>query len=67
MISWTLVLGQPVAKQEFKRPVIYLDPWAVREISRRERFSGRFTTVLKATGGSWAISLLNFIEYVAMT
>lgn len=57
----------PVAVQELKRPAVYLDHWAIRLFSEDGVLGSRFVTALNAKNGTWAISLLNFMEFVAMT
>lgn len=58
--------GQLVVKQEFKRPVIYLDHWAIRRFADEQTLGTRFVETLKSSNGTWAISLLNFMEFIKM-
>jgi hypothetical protein len=68
MIRWLLNDGGVlVAQQKFDRPVVYLDHWAVRKLAADPALGDRFATALKRTGGTWAISLVNLMEFIKMT
>jgi hypothetical protein len=68
MIEWILdSSGWPCAKQVMTHPAVYLDHWAIRKIAGRPDLAVRFTSALKACQGTWAISLLNLMEFIKMT
>jgi hypothetical protein len=47
--------------------MVYLDHWALRDISESPILANRFRTALLKRGGSLAISLLNIIEFARPT
>lgn len=68
MIKWDIDgADRLVVKQEFKRPAVYLDHWAIRRFSADTEVATRFTAALEASQGTWAVSLLNFMEFINMT
>ena len=68
MIEWNLdSAGRPVLKQAITRPAVYLDHWAIRKFAGDSKLAMRFTAALKASQGTWAVSLLNLIEFIKMT
>jgi hypothetical protein len=68
MIEWILdSFGWPAAKQTMTHPAVYLDHWAIRKIAEKPELAMRFTAALKACQGTWAVSLLNLMEFIKMT
>ena len=68
MIRWDLDgNGHPVVKQEFKQPVCYLDHWAIRLFAADDNLARRLISALKARQGTWAVSLLNLMEFISIT
>jgi hypothetical protein len=68
MIEWTLdIAGWPAAKQTMTHPAVYLDHWAIQDIAASSELVMRFTAALKGCQGTWAISLLNLMEFIKMT
>lgn len=49
--------------QSINPPSVYLDHWALREISESDVLSRRFSKVLKGQGGTLALSWLNVAEF----
>jgi len=49
--------------QEIASPSVYLDHWALREISESDGLSHRFATILKKRGGTLVLSWLNVVEF----
>jgi hypothetical protein len=67
MIQWDLdSAGHPLVKQEFKRPAVYLDHWAIRLFAADRALATRFSSALEARQGTRAVSLLNLMEYINM-
>lgn len=48
-------------------PTVYLDHWAWVKISRSETLATRFSSALKARGGTLAFSWLNLVEFSKVT
>lgn len=67
MVKWDFEAGRLVVKQEFKRPVVYLDHWAIRRIASNQELAKRFASALEAAQGTWAVSMLNLMEFITMT
>lgn len=61
------VVGDPIYTQTFRRPVVYLDHWAIRMIADDAILANRYATALKRVGGTWAVSWFNFCEFIGMT
>jgi len=55
--------GQRRAAQKRGTPSIYLDHWALRDISENPIWAKRFREALFASGGSLAISVVNVVEF----
>lgn len=53
--------------QSFDFPAIYLDHWAMRQLSSDAVLGGRFLSALKASGGSLIISHVNLAEITGAT
>ncbi len=67
MVSWGLnAAGDPRAEQFFARPVIYLDHWAVRRFADSPELGSRLVRALQARRGTWAVSLLNIMEFISV-
>ena len=54
-------------KQVMTHPAVYLDHWAIRKFAGEPKLAMRFTAALKASQGTWAVSLLNLMEFIKMT
>ena len=54
-------------RQTLKKPVVYLDHWAVRLFSDDEPMQNRFLSALHKSGGTWLFSNANVYEFTAMT
>jgi hypothetical protein len=48
-------------------PTVYLDHWALRAFSEVEELAARFIPVLKARGGTLALSWVNLLEFSKVT
>jgi len=49
--------------QEITTPSVYLDHWALREISENDSLAGRFSSALKRRDGTLVLSWLNVVEF----
>src|SRR5882724_6036493 len=49
--------------QEIKSPSVYLDHWALREISESDELACRFSRFLRSHGGTLVLSWLNVVEF----
>jgi len=67
MVKWDFDAGRLVVKQEFIRPAVYLDHWAIRRIAANQNLATRFASAIEASQGTWAVSMLNLMEFIAMT
>src|SRR5450759_509434 len=68
MIEWSLdSAGRPAVKQVMTHPAVYLDHWAIMKFAGEPKLAMRFTAALKASQGTWAVSLLNLMEFIKMT
>lgn len=68
MIEWNLdSAGGLAVKQVMTHPAVYLDHWAIRKFAGEPKLGMRFTAALKASKGTWAVSLLNLMEFIKMT
>lgn len=68
MIQWQLDWQHNLnAHQRFDRPSVYLDHWAVRRFAANPTLGERFAAGLEVANGTWAISLVNLLEFIAMT
>lgn len=59
--------GTPVFLQRRVAPVVYLDHWAIRDISEDEGLAQRFVSTLKAKNGTLAVSVLSQVEFCGLT
>src|SRR5882762_2611211 len=55
--------GSLTATQRDFSPTVYLDHWAVRELSEDEILANRFATALESRGGTLALSWANLVEF----
>jgi len=55
--------GSLTATQRDFSPTVYLDHWAIRELSEDQRLSNRFTTALGSREGTLALSWANLVEF----
>jgi hypothetical protein len=54
-------------RQIFERPAVYLDHWAIRRIASTPAVAERFACAIQRRRGTWAISMLNLMEFITMT
>ena len=59
--------GQLRVQQGMVAPSIYLDHWALRDISADKTFRRRFTQALIKQGGTLTLSWLNLLEFTKVT
>nr|WP_294838817.1 hypothetical protein [uncultured Methylotenera sp.] len=59
--------GRLLVIQSFDFPAIYLDHWAIRQLSSDPILGNRFLSALKASGGSLVISHANLAEITGAT
>lgn len=59
--------GGFIVNQKLRRPVVYLDHWAVRLFSDNHALQDRFVKALHRSRGTWLFSTVNLFEFVAMT
>ena len=59
--------GTLTFSQRLVSPAVYLDHWALREISESEDLSGRFSRALEQCGGTLALSWANLIDFTKIT
>jgi hypothetical protein len=57
--------GNALFEQRFDRPAVYLDHWALRELSEKAAVGNRFTVALKKAGGTLLISYPNLVEFLS--
>lgn len=55
--------GELVAQQQMRSPSVYLDHWALRQLSKNESLGTRLTAALRERGGTLAISWANIAEF----
>jgi len=53
--------------QQFHRPAVYLDHWAIRHFSENLEDQERFIKALHRANGLWLFSTANLFEFVGMT
>src|SRR5262245_40877587 len=58
--------GRLVATQRDSSPTVYLDHWALRELSTMPTLGERFVVALKHRNGTLALSSTNLIEFCNM-
>jgi hypothetical protein len=63
MIELTCPEGTPTAKQQQLAPAVYLDHWALMDISNNEAYADRFVSAIATHGGTLALSWLNLVEF----
>jgi len=63
MIELGINQGNPVLSQFSKRPLVYLDHWAVRKISSEEELARRFAELLEQKSATFVLSLVSFMEF----
>jgi hypothetical protein len=54
--------GQIEIREYFKSPMVYLDHWALNDISLDESLRERFVNVMNAKGGTFRLSAYNMVE-----
>lgn len=59
--------GRVVATQRDVSPTVYLDHWALRELSTTPMLAERFVAALKQRSGTLALSCTNLIEFCNVT
>lgn len=62
-----MISGEPTITQENFSPCVYLDHWALRNLSQDTASSDRFTKGLKDRGGTLSLSWLNLVEFTGVT
>jgi hypothetical protein len=62
MIVFHKVEGGIMLNQHLVSPTVYLDHWALREISESDSMARRFSEALESRQGTWVLSWLNVIE-----
>ena len=67
MIYFQSTAGVVQFAQELVSPSVYLDHWALREISESESLCCRLSEALRVTGGTLALSWLNVVEFTKVT
>ena len=48
-------------------PTVYLDHWALRELSENDVLANRFTAALESRGGTLSLSWANLVEFGKVT
>jgi hypothetical protein len=59
--------GRLVPTQRDSSPTVYLDHWALRELSTTPMLADRFVAALKQRNGTLALSCTNLIEFCNVT
>lgn len=59
--------GNPIVKQELRRPAVYLEHWAIRRFCENHSLAAQLEAALEARQGTWAISLTNLMEFTQMS
>jgi hypothetical protein len=59
--------GGLLVVQKLRKPVVYLDHWAIRLFCENRPLQDRFIAALHQSGGTWLFSQINLFEFVAMT
>ena len=59
--------GRLVATQRDASPTVYLDHWALRELSTTPTLAEQFVAALKQRNGTLALSCTNLIEFCNVT
>jgi hypothetical protein len=59
--------GRLIATQRDSSPTVYLDHWALRELSTTPNLAERFVAALKPRKGALALSCTNLIEFCNVT
>ena len=59
--------GRLLATQRDSSPTVYLDHWALRELSTTGDLAQRFVAALKKRNGTLALSCANLIEFCNVT
>lgn len=67
MVTFTAIEEGIYVDQWCVSPTVYLDHWAWRKISEAEILAARFSTALKSSGGTLALSWLNLVEFSKVT
>jgi hypothetical protein len=68
MVSLTINdSGSLTAIQRDLSPTVYLDHWAIRELSEDASLASRFVNALRVRGGTLALSWANLVEFGGVT
>src|SRR3954447_10783097 len=63
MIAFKAVANVLQVAQEISSPSVYLDHWALREISESSTLASRFTNAIHIRKGTLVLSWLNVVEF----
>jgi hypothetical protein len=55
--------GRPLTRQRLLQPAVYLDTWAIRDLSESASLASRFRSALLRAGGTLVLSPLTFIDF----
>jgi hypothetical protein len=69
MIELLQLLGpdeRPYVRQSLIQPAVYLDTWAICDLSEDAKIGSRFRDALFEAGGTLVFSSLNFIDFAGM-
>jgi hypothetical protein len=59
--------GGLLVAQHLKSPSVYLDHWAIRDISSSPELSARFSQAITGSGGTLALSWMNAVEFTKVS
>jgi len=59
--------GRNVLIEKIGQPIVYLDNWAINDISLNPTFRQRFITIMKSRKGTLRISVSNIVELLKQT
>lgn len=59
--------GGYIVAQKLRKPVVYLDHWAIRMFCDARPLQDRFLAALHRAGATWLFSQINLFEFVAVT
>ena len=58
--------GQPLVRQRLIQLVVFLDTWAIIDLSERGVLGSRFRNALHRAGGTLVLSPLTFVDFAGM-
>jgi ribosomal 50S subunit-associated protein YjgA (DUF615 family) len=59
--------GRKLLIEKMGRPIVYLDNWAINDISLNSDFRQRFINIMKRRQGTLRISVQNIVELIKQT